>query len=318
MKAIRRFVMLALILSLAMSLAVGASAIGPVVEENNPTAGNEYYLMTTIDGADYYFRDNKTGESVTSTAPYSVYLTNDPEDASIKLLKAEALGAGFALTFPRGDNIIKIYAFDTSKSGTVDTGSHANNGQITEGKHDWLYDTEQQYLYRDIDGVKYVLVAKKLLSSLSAVEEWRMLAVPAAEVGADKGTYPMQLVKPHTCSFGDDWASDENSHWHPCECGEKQGVALHDMGEWTTTKEPAAGVEGSKSAKCTVCGYEVTETIEALPEETAAPTTDAPTTGNQDNNGSDAQPASMNAWLIAAVVVLFLGGVAFMIFGKKK
>lgn len=53
-------------------------------------------------------------------------------------------------------------------------------------------------------------------------------------------------------SFSEDWNTDENSHWHDCQCGEKDALAAHSWGE---------GVEGEEGIvyTCTVCGHTRTE-----------------------------------------------------------
>lgn len=66
-------------------------------------------------------------------------------------------------------------------------------------------------------------------------------------------------------SFGNEWKSDADQHWHECECGEKSAVSAHTF-EWITDKEAEAGVAGFKHKECTVCGYkEATVEIPALP-----------------------------------------------------
>ena len=47
----------------------------------------------------------------------------------------------------------------------------------------------------------------------------------------------------HTHSFGDAWKSDDTSHWHECECGEKSGKADH--------------LDTNADGKCDTCNHEM-------------------------------------------------------------
>ena len=47
----------------------------------------------------------------------------------------------------------------------------------------------------------------------------------------------------HTHSFGDAWKSDDTSHWHECECGEKSDKADH--------------LDTNTDGKCDVCDYDM-------------------------------------------------------------
>ncbi len=58
------------------------------------------------------------------------------------------------------------------------------------------------------------------------------------------------------------WKNDETNHWHECTCGEKSGLAAHELEEvarWQDCKEP-----GGVIWHCTVCGYEYTEELPQL------------------------------------------------------
>ena len=58
------------------------------------------------------------------------------------------------------------------------------------------------------------------------------------------------------------WASDAGYHWHACSgCDERVNEAAHDWDEGAVTKQPTCTEEGVRTYKCTVCGYEKTETI---------------------------------------------------------
>lgn len=62
-------------------------------------------------------------------------------------------------------------------------------------------------------------------------------------------------------AVNDTWEHDENSHWHACTCGDVIDKAEHTF-EWVVDKKPSATEKGSKHQKCSVCGYEKTESVE--------------------------------------------------------
>lgn len=66
-------------------------------------------------------------------------------------------------------------------------------------------------------------------------------------------------------SYSDDWKSDENSHWHVCECGKKSDEAAHNF-EWKTDKNATEDETGLKHEECTECGIKRNEntTIDKL------------------------------------------------------
>ena len=68
----------------------------------------------------------------------------------------------------------------------------------------------------------------------------------------------------HTHSYGSEWKSDADKHWHECSCGDKKDTAAHTAGEWIIDTPATATTSGSKHKECTVCGYTMaTETIPA-------------------------------------------------------
>ncbi len=320
MKPMKRLISLAVLLCIVLSLGISASAASLFEVQEAPAAGEQYYLYVQIDGTEYFYRHTKTGESVTNTAPYSLYLTSDPEDKNIREVTLEASGEGFQMTYLSGEKTLRIYSYDVDRDGIVDTG--VNSASVVD-RHTFYWDAEKKVIYQTKNGVRYLLAAKMLLSSKSGVEEWHMLTLPENEVTDANKVYPIRFVKKHVCSFGEDWAFNEYSHWHPCICGEKKAVALHDVPEWTVTKEPAVGVEGSRTGKCSVCGAEVTEAIAAIPPETQA-TQPPQQTQAPDTSGPEAPTApggttgSIDPIGLAAVVVLAVTGLAVMIWGKRK
>lgn len=61
----------------------------------------------------------------------------------------------------------------------------------------------------------------------------------------------------HTHSYGTDWKSDADNHWHECSCGSIADKAAHDM-ETKNAKDATATEKGYTGDKvCKVCGYTV-------------------------------------------------------------
>lgn len=75
-----------------------------------------------------------------------------------------------------------------------------------------------------------------------------------------------------THAYGEEWKKDESGHWHESTCDAtapthdvmKSDFAAHTFDEGEVTKPADYGVVGEKKFTCTKCGYEKTETIDAL------------------------------------------------------
>lgn len=88
-----------------------------------------------------------------------------------------------------------------------------------------------------------------------------------------------KLSPSHTHSYGTDWKSNEDGHWHECDCGDKSDSAAHTEDGGTVTKAPTETETGIKTYKCSVCGYVLkTEVIPATgsgntsrPDDTSKP-----------------------------------------------
>lgn len=129
----------------------------------------------------------------------------------------------------------------------------------------------------------------------------------------------------HQHSYGSEWKSDENGHWHECDCGAVSDRAEHDWmvenAKEATATEP--GYTGDKT--CKVCGYKVKgEKIPATgttkpteptnpgddnPTNPVNPDSDKPTNPNGDGNENTNSPQTgdnSNLWMWFAV--LFISG----------
>lgn len=142
----------------------------------------------------------------------------------------------------------------------------------------------------------------------------------------------------HQHSYGSDWKSDANGHWHACSCGAVSDRAEHDWmvenAKEATATEP--GYTGDKT--CKVCGYEVKgEKIPATgttkpteptnpgddnPTNPVNPDSDKPTNPKGDGNENTNSPQTgdnSNLWMWFAV--LFISGgmlVGTNVYSKKK
>lgn len=75
-----------------------------------------------------------------------------------------------------------------------------------------------------------------------------------------------------THAYGEEWKKDASGHWHETTCDAtapthdvmKSDFAAHTFGEGVVTKPADYGVVGEKKFTCTKCGYEKTESINAL------------------------------------------------------
>lgn len=142
----------------------------------------------------------------------------------------------------------------------------------------------------------------------------------------------------HRHSYGSEWKSDENGHWHECNCGAVSDRAEHDW-KVENAKDATASKSGYTGDKtCKVCGYEVKgEKIPATgttkpteptnpgddnPTNPVNPDSDKPTNPNGDGNENTNSPQTgdnSNLWLWFAV--LFISGgilIGTSAYSKKK
>ena len=75
----------------------------------------------------------------------------------------------------------------------------------------------------------------------------------------ETGTIPATGSGEHTHSYGSDWKSNADKHWHECSCGDKAEEATHTASDWITDTAATATTDGTKHKECTVC-HRVLET----------------------------------------------------------
>ena len=67
----------------------------------------------------------------------------------------------------------------------------------------------------------------------------------------------------HSHSYGNEWKSDADRHWHECSCGDKSGEAAHSFGGWITDQAATVTTAGSRHWEWGICPYQETQTIPA-------------------------------------------------------
>ena len=118
----------------------------------------------------------------------------------------------------------------------------------------------------------------------------------------------------HTHSYGADWKSDSDNHWHECSCGSIADKAAHDM-ETKNAKDATATEKGYTGDKvCKVCGY----TIKG--EEISA-TGDTNTTKPSGNTDATSPQTGDNSNIAIWFAVLFIscgGVIGVTVYGKRR
>ena len=111
----------------------------------------------------------------------------------------------------------------------------------------------------------------------------------------------------HTHSYGTDWKSDADNHWHECSCGSIADKAAHNM-ETKNAKDATATEKGYTGDKvCKVCGYTV-KGKEIPASGTTKPTNPTKPDGNT-NVTSPKTGDNSNLALWFAVLFISCGGV---------
>lgn len=106
----------------------------------------------------------------------------------------------------------------------------------------------------------------------------------------------------HTHSYSSEWKSDNESHWHECDCGDKKDNGEHTWDDGIVVKTATVTEFGIKKFSCTVCGHEKTESMDKLSESF---------------KGTDTN--SIAIWIIITliIVVVIIAVVVFVIRRKK-
>lgn len=269
-------------------------------------SGGEAEYVLTID-QDVRLTGNPgsfNGESiqVTYSLPHSEFKAGDFLLASAKL----------RITVGQHDyiipsNVTKTQKIETTYSLTTQVnGGHgtisASKAGLAAGSHETIVFTPDSGYEIDtvtVNGVK----AEVLSNTLEVIMD------------ADKTVIVTYKSIPHTHSYGADWKSDADNHWHECPCGDRKDTAAHSF-KWVIDKEATATARGSKHEECTVCGYKKAA-VEIPATGSAAKPSDQP-----DNLGNTTSPKtgdSSNPVLWSAL--LFISGGAVIgttVVSRKK
>lgn len=208
-------------------------------------SGGEAEYVLTID-QDVRLTGNPgsfNGESiqVTYTLPRSEFKAGDFLLASAKL----------RITVGQHDYIIPSNVAKTQKIETtynLTTQVNGGNGTISASKAGLAAGSHETIVFTpdsgyEIDTVTVNGVKAEVLSNTLEVI-----------MDADKTVIVTYKSIPHTHSYGADWKSDADNHWHECPCGDRKDTAAHTF-KWVIDKEATATTRGSKHEECTVCGY---------------------------------------------------------------
>lgn len=269
-------------------------------------SGGEAEYVLTID-QDVRLTGNPgsfNGESiqVTYSLPHSEFKVGDFLLASAKL----RITVG-QLDYIIPSNVAKTQKIETTYNLTTQVnGGHgtisASKAGLAAGSHETIVFTPDSGYEIDtvtVNGVK----AEVLSNTLEVIMD------------ADKTVIVTYKSIPHTHSYGADWKSDADNHWHECPCGDRKDTAAHSF-KWVIDKEATATARGSKHEECTVCGYKKAA-VEIPATGSAAKPSDQP-----DKSGNTTSPKtgdSSNPVLWSAL--LFISGGAVIgttVVSRKK
>lgn len=269
-------------------------------------SGGEAEYVLTID-QDVRLTGNPgsfNGESiqVTYSLPHSEFKVGDFLLASAKL----------RITVGQHDyiipsNVTKTQKIETTYSLTTQVnGGHgtisASKAGLAAGSHETIVFTPDSGYEIDtvtVNGVK----AEVLSNTLEVIMD------------ADKTVIVTYKSIPHTHSYGADWKSDADNHWHECPCGDRKDTAAHSF-KWVIDKEATATTRGSKHEECTVCGYKKAA-VEIPATGSAAKPSDQP-----DKSGNTTSPKTGDSSnLVLWSALLFISGGAVIgttVVSRKK
>lgn len=220
----------------------GTDVKGSMVTE--PVIGQSYYLAANANGKLIFFRHG----TATDTVPYSLVATDNfehnwvlPVTVEDPTTANEGTEVGFQLVYNRPDDgsLLRIYCYDVLKNpaeqtGVMDTGINSVNYR---GRHTFeIAQANGMKVLRKLSN-NNILVAKYNETK----KEWRMLGVPATELG-QPGVYPAMLMNIHTHTYGSAYEKDESSHWQICDCGAASAKEGHNFvdGQCTCGKSGSA------------------------------------------------------------------------------
>lgn len=269
-------------------------------------SGGEAEYVLTID-QDVRLTGNPgsfNGESiqVTYSLPHSEFKVGDFLLASAKL----------RITVGQHDYIIPSNVTKTQKIETtynLTTQVNGGNGTISASKAGLAAGSHETIVFTPDSGYEIDTV------TVNGVKAEALSNTLEVIMDADKTVIVTYKSIPHTHSYGADWKSDADNHWHECPCGDRKDTAAHSF-KWVIDKEATATARGSKHEECTVCGYKKAA-VEIPATGSAAKPSDQP-----DNLGNTTSPKtgdSSNPVLWSALLFISGGaGIGTTVVSRKK
>ncbi len=144
--------------------------------------------------------------------------------------------------------------------------------QITYHEHkfegDWYYDNDMHYHKCSCGDI-----GPKEKHEFS---EWQIIIEATEDKEGLKrrncicGKIEEEILKklPHSHKYSDHWYSDENNHWHECECKDKESLESHEFGNWNVVKSPTKKENGIEERICNICGEKQTRQIPKVSDNT--------------------------------------------------
>ena len=118
-------------------------------------------------------------------------------------------------------------------------------------------------------------------------------------------------------TYGTDWKSDKDNHWHECACGDRADTAVHTP-KVVNAKETTTSEKGyTGDTVCEVCGYEIAKGEDIPVEATPTEPDNNNTTSDEPTSPQTGDKSNMFLW----VALLFVSGVGLMgstVFDKKS
>ena len=204
-------------------------------------------------------------------------------------------------------NVMKTQKIETTYSLTTQV--NGGHGTISASKAGLAAGSHETVVFTPDTGYEIDTVT---VNGVKAEVRSNMLEVI---MDADKTVIVTYKGIPHTHSYGADWKSDADNHWHECPCGDKKDTAAHTF-RWVIDKEATATARGSKHEECTVCGYK--KAAVEIPATGSA----AKPTAQTDNFGNTTSPKTGDSSnLVLWIALLFISGGAVIgatVVSRKK
>lgn len=204
-------------------------------------------------------------------------------------------------------NVMKTQKIETTYSLTTQV--NGGHGTISASKAGLAAGSHETVVFTPDTGYEINTVT---VNGVKAEVRSNMLEVI---MDADKTVIVTYKGIPHTHSYGADWKSDADNHWHECPCGDKKDTAAHTF-RWVIDKEATATTRGSKHEECTVCGYK--KAAVEIPATGSA----AKPTAQTDNFGNTTSPKTGDSSnLVLWIALLFISGGAVIgatVVSRKK